>query len=280
MAQITLTGDAKPAFLSKNYINRDSVAAAALVVSTGDLLKHRLYANDFTAQWSSAASDDTITETITIGLYQGALQADRSIDFIALMNINLKNFLLEYSANNGATYTTVTGGDYQVATGNYASTNLILSLAAPITANKLRLSMYRTTVANAEKLVGGFVAALGTFQTDRGMTAYEPERRENRRDVRMSDGSLSYGVQYRSDNSIQFYDAKAGWRFVTTAERVKFYTEKNRIEPFLWYPEPADAPLDLFLARIKPRTFKDPYSSTYKGAGYDISFELEEVGGG
>lgn len=279
MPQLTLTAGAKPAFLSKNYVNRDAKAAGDLVVSTGDAVKHRLYGMDFTAQWTSASSNDSTNETITVGLYQGSLQTSRVIDFIALMNVNLKNFLLEYSNDNGATYTTVTGFNYQSGVADFAGTDHIVALAASITANKLRLTMYKTQTANAEKLVGGFVAALATMQTTNEFTKYEPMREETRRDVKMADGSMAYGVQYRADNSFEFYECKVGWRFVTTAELATFVTVKNTVEPVLFYPEPGDVVRGLYLGRLRPRTFKYPYSSTYKGAGFDVDFEFEEVGG-
>lgn len=279
MPQLTLTAGAHPAFLSKNYVNRDSHKAGDLVVSTGDSVKNRLYQMDFTAQWTSAGSSDATTETITIGLYQGSSQISRTIDFLALYNINLKNFVLEYSNDNGITWTTVTGFNYAQGTADYADDDLVVALAASITANKLRLTMTRTQTANAEKLVGGIVAALATMQSTNAMSKYEPNREENRRDVRMADGSISYGVQYRADNSFEFYDCKVGWRFVTAAELATFVSVKNTVEPVLWYPEPGDVVRGIYLARIRPKSFKYPYSSTYKGAGFDVDFDVEEVGG-
>lgn len=279
MPQLTLTAGAHPAFLSKNYVNRDAVAAGDLVVSTGDAVKHRLHDMNFSGQWTSAGSDDSTNETITVGLYQGSGQISRTIDFIALMNVNLKNFLLQYSNDNGLTWATVTGFDYQVGVADFAGTDHIVALAASITANKLRLTMYRTQTANAEKLVGGFVAALATMQTNTAMAKYEPSREEMRRDVRMADGSLSYGVQYRADDSFEFYECKVGWRFVGDSETTSFLGVKNTVEPVLFYPEPGDVVRGLYLGRVRPRTFKYPYSGTYKGAGRDVEFEFEEVGG-
>jgi len=229
---------------------------------------------DPTAQWVSVDSSESTTETINITLYDGTLLASRSIDFVALLNINLKAFTVSYS-DDGVTYTAFTGGTQTVNAG----TNFVLSLATPVTASYLRLTMDTTIGAVADKLVGCFIAALGTFQTTNGMTAYDPERMEKRTEVKMADGSMSYGYIYRSDASYEFYKAKAGWRFVTAAQRTSFRTVKNTAAPFLWYPEPADAPADLYLCVMKAGSFEDPYSTTYKGAGYDIDLEVTEVGG-
>lgn len=279
MAQITLTADSKPAFLSKNYLGRDSHNAGDLVVSSSDSLKNRLYDMDPTGQWQSSGSNDATSEIITAGLYEGEAQASRSIDFIALMNINLKNFLLEYSANNGSSYATITGFDYQIGTADYASSNIITSLVSPISANKLKLTMYRTQTANQEKKIGLVVFALGTHQTTTHLSAYAPTRPNTTKEARMADGSISYMHVYRSDNSFELYRASVGWRFVSESDRTTFRSIKNSAAPFLWYPEPGDQVRDIFLCRIVPGSFNDPFATTYKGAGYDISMALEEIGG-
>lgn len=275
MAQITLTSGATPAFLSKNYINRDCYNANGITVSSGDTLKKRLYDGDPSGAWNSLSSSDATTETITVALYQGALQTARSIDFIALLNINLKAFVLEYSADNGATYASVTGGTQTV----YASGDLILSLSSPISANKLRLTMTTTQVANAEKSIGQFVAALGTFQFAKGMTSYDPEWIESEMLLEMANKTKSYAHIYRSDNSYESYAAAVAFRFNTAAERTSVRAVKNSPDPFLWYPLPGDQVRGLYLCKMRQGTFKDPFSSEYIGAGYDISFEVEEVGG-
>ena len=278
MALIAVTSGAAPAFISKNYINRDCKNAGGIVVSTGDTLKHRLYDGDPTGAWNSVGSSDATTETITVALYQGALQVSRSIDFMAFLNVNIKNFLLEYSNDDGATYTTVIGGDYTSA--SLAAADLLLPLATPITANKIRLTMTTTQTANAEKSIGQWIAALGTFQTAKNMTAYEPTWEEGENRVEMGNRTKAYSYTLRSDNSFELYSAAVGWRFVASAERDSFRSVKNTADPFLWMPFPGDQTRAVYLCKMLKGTFKDPFSTTYIGAGYDISFELEEVGGG
>lgn len=275
MAQITLTSGSTPAFLSKNYINRDCYNASALVVSSGDSIKRRLYDGDPSGAWNSVGSTDATTETITVGLYQGNLLATRSVDFIALLNVNLKAFVLEYSANDGASYTAVTGGTQTV----YAGTDFVLSLATPVSANKLRLTMTTTQVADAQKSIGQFVAALGTFQAAKGMTSYEATWEESETMVEMANKTKAYSHIYRSDNSFEMYGASVGFRFVASSERDSFRSVKNTADPFLFYPLPGDQVRGLYLCKMKQGSFKDPFSTEYIGAGYDINFDVEEVGG-
>jgi len=275
MAQITLTSGATPAFLSKNYINRDCYNASAVAVSSGDTIKRRLYDGDPTGPWNSVGSSDETTETITIGLYQGNLLATRSIDFIALLNINLKGFVLEYSANDGASYTAFTGGTQTV----HASEDFIISLASPVSANKIRLTMTTTQTANAEKSIGQFVAALGTLQMAKGFTSYEAEWIEAEMASEMANRTKQYAYIYSADNSFEMYAASAGFRFVPAAERTSLRDIKNTAAPFLFYPFPGDQVRTLSLGKFRQGSFKDPFSTEYIGAGYDISFEFEGVGG-
>lgn len=268
---ITLTGDAKPAILSKSYVTRDCL----YTLTSGATLSNRFYDMDFTGQWTSVGSSEGATETITIQFYEGSLAVERTIDFLALMNINLKNFTIAWSS--GGAYTTFTGADYTSGVANNAAKNFVLSLATPITATHIRITATNTIGAVAQKLIGGIVAASGTLQFSAGMTSYEPERVEKRTEVKMSDGSTAFGYIYRSDNSFEFYRAKASWRFVTEAERTILRTVKTTTAPFLWYPEPYEQPRDLFLCVFK--SVKEKYSTTYKAAGYDIDAEIMEVGG-
>lgn len=275
MAQITLTSGAAPAFLSKNYINRDGNNASGIACSTGNTLRHRLFDGDPTGAWNSVSSNDSTTETITAALYQGSLQADRSIDFISLLNINLKAFTVEYSADNGSTYTAFAGGTIT----NQTTPDFILSLATPITANKIRLTMTTTQTANQDKSIGQLIVALGTLQMSKGMTEYEAEWIDSEMMLEMANRTKSYAHIYRADNSFEMYAASVGFRFATAAERTSLRAIKNAADPFMFYPLPYDQNRGIYLCKFRQGTFKDPFSSEYIGAGYDISFEVEEVGG-
>ena len=113
MSQITLTSGANPAFLSKNYINRDAFKNGGITASTGDASKKRIFDMDAGSLWGSSNSSDGTEESIEIALMEGASGVSRSVDFFALFGMNFKNFIIEYKDENGAnTWTTVAGSDF------------------------------------------------------------------------------------------------------------------------------------------------------------------------
>lgn len=269
---------APPLFLSRNYINGDADDQGAITCSSGNSFRHRIYDMDRGSYWSSLGSDDATVESITAGLYQGSVQADRTIDFIALMGINLKRFKLEYSADDGANYSVVPGADYSAA--DFSSDNLILSLSSPITANKIRLIMYSTQTANAEKQVSDMIAALLTIQTTDTFSDYDPLETPNIKDVKMADGTIDFGVVRRSDDSFVMFSAQVEWEFMSLADKESLRAIYKSGQPFLFMPEPGDSPDEIYLCRFKPGSFKTPYTIKYRGAGFSVKATIEEVGGG
>lgn len=274
---LDLAAGAPPIVLSRNYIGIASEDASDLVASTGQTLIHRIYGMDPTAKWSSSGSDDTITETITVGLYKGSVLTSRSIDFLAFLNINWKNFDVYYSNDNGATYTLVPSTDYGVGVANYASADLIINPTA-FAANKLRIRIYKTQTANQDKTIGVCVAALSTFSAQR-MAEYRPTRKAMRKDLTLADGTVDYTYIYWSDNSYELYGAEAGWVNLTSAQRTSLRDMATQVDPFLWYPEPGDLNREIHQCVVVPETFEEEYSTTYKGGGWDIRLEVQEVGG-
>ena len=107
------TAGASAAFFYPSYINGDTYTAGGIVASTMQALAHRLYQMDPTAPWQgSAGVDDSQVETITATLYSGVAQVQRVIDSIFILGNNLNNFVLQYSVDEGSTWTniaTVTG---------------------------------------------------------------------------------------------------------------------------------------------------------------------------
>ncbi len=48
---------------------------------------------------------------------------------------------------------------------------------------------------------------------------------------------------------------------------------------FMWIPEPGDRPGALRLARIVPNTFSYPYQNNNRLGGFNITCEIEDIGG-
>lgn len=275
------TAGASPIFLSKPYINSDAERANNLIATSQQLLVHRIYQMDPTAYWQgSLAGGDTVTETIISGLYQGSLLVSRSLDAFVLLNINFKNFLIEYSNDNGTTWATVPGANYQVGVADFAAADFVLFLAAPVTANRVRISMYRTQVANQFKKLGNFYLGLVTFQPAQPFDFGElrPRAMEMRRDVMLADGTIDYTYFKWSDNSFTLFDFEAAHSHVTEAEKLSFDAIHNNTDPFTFYAEPGDIKRSLFVCTFRPQTYSPVYLSPYKGAGYQLRYTLQQVG--
>lgn len=276
---LNIAAGAPPAFLSKNYLNRDAYDQSGIEVSTGDAFKHRAFDMTRSSKWVSVASSDAVTETYNARMYEGALQVSRTVDVIALLGINLKNFLVEYSNNDGASWTTVPGLDYQVGVADFSGTDKIAALASSITFNRLRVSMYRTQTANQEKELGELIVAALTYQPTAGMSTFRPEPDENVKTVVLADGTIDYTHIYRSDDSFEMQRFQVAFAAVSQTVRDALRAIKRDINPFLFWPEPGDDVPEVYLCRIAPDSFRAAYLSLRRAAGYNISMTVEEVGG-
>lgn len=272
---LSLAAGAGPIFLSQNYLTRDADVAGDLITSgASQATAHRLYQMDPSIQWATIGSGDGTSETIVFGLYQGTIQTAQTIDFVALFNINLKRFIVEYSANNGGSWTTVPGGDYTGA--DFSGTDLVLN-PTQFSANKLRVTATKVQGSGVEKKVGTIVCALSTFQAQNWIS-YRPNRAVARNDVKLADGTLDYTYLLWSDNSFELYSSDISWQYLTAAQRALLRTLATQTAPFLCYPEPGDLVEDIHLCCMAPGSYRESYSVTSKTSGWDISIKVQEVG--
>ncbi len=270
-----LTIGANPIFLTKNYVNRDVVlAGGVLTASSMQALAERLVDMDPYAAWNSGGSNDTVTEILDIALYEGVTQILRTdIALIALLNINFKSFTIQLSDDNGGSFHTT----YTVT--NHAAAQYVLDLSAGVkSANFVRITATTTQTANEEKVLGTVVVAGLLYQ----MTAdpVHPMVRANTANVKaitMADGSQNITYVKRSAASYEFFGMKLKFEYVTDAEILALRAMRRENPTFLFYPEPYEKPGEIYLCRfVAPPTEQN--SDYYKGAGYDLSFEVREVG--
>lgn len=150
-------------FLSKNYVS----SVDTINVSSGALLKARLYDQKFNIKWvSSGETTETDYNTyIEVIFYEASSVVNRTYDTIVLQGINLKKFKLQNYT--GGAYSDITGATY---TANSA-TSVRIKLASPITGSKIKLLMESTIVANQEKQVGEFWVCLETYRLQNPFTS-------------------------------------------------------------------------------------------------------------
>lgn len=266
---------ANPIFLTKNYVNRDVVlAGGVLTASSMQALVERVTDMDPYATWNSGGSDDTVTETIDIALYEGITQTLRTdIALLALLNINFKSFTIQLSDDNGGSFHTT----YTVT--DHAAENYVLDLSAGVkSANFIRITATTTQTADEEKVLGTVVAAgLVRQMTADPMHPMTRTAMENVKVVTMADGSQNVSYIKRSAASFEFYGASLKFEYVTDAELLAMRALRREYPTFLFYPEPYEKPGEIYLCRFNG-PFKVQNSDYYKGAGYDLSFEVREVG--
>lgn len=272
---LDLTAGAPVIFLSPNYCSPDLIAAGFKVISSEmEAIADRLVDMDPYSIWQGANADDTVKVTIDIPLYVGNTQTVRAeIGILAILNTNLKDFNILLSDDNGANFHTT----YAV-TGN-TSANYVRDLtAATKTANLIRIEGQATIVANQLKKIGTVLAAEVLYQM-----ATVPDHPINRSDIEnvkalvMGDGSQDITYIKRSAASFEFYQASFKFSMVTPTE-IEILRQLRRENPALViYPEPGEFAGQMFYVRFNGG-FKMAPSNEYKGAGYDVSVMVTEIG--
>lgn len=271
---MNLASGAPPIFLTKNYVNRDVVdGAGVFTVSSMDAIKERILDMDPYAYWQGANADDAVSEVVDIALYDGAAQVVRSLDFLALLNINFKSFTVELSDDGGTSFhTTYTETDYALS---YWVKDLS---AAAKDANYIRITANTTQTANSYKKLGTVVAAgLLKQMPEPPSTPIDRNEVETAIALTMSDGSKDISYIRRSDASFTFYQASLNFRYVPAADLRELQELRRENPVFLLYPEPGDKQDEVFYCRFST-PLKIKYSSEYKGAGHDLAFGVEEIG--
>ncbi len=275
MAALNLTSKS-PIFLTGNLLTRYADQAADLVLTAGTALRYRLYDMDPAALWQGDHNDDTIAEIITAGLWLPGMQSSMPVDFLAVLNHNLLAFDWDASNDNGATYPI---GNQQLVTAQ-ATANKIISLNAPITVDKLRLTLRQTQVANQFKQVGALVIAQGKLQVQAPMTTFKKKApRVKDKSAKMHDNSTRRSFIYRSDASLAFKDFMVRFDCMTSTEADALEAIVLTDQPFIFYPEPAANPSKMYLGQAVPNTYQRDYTEGSRSGGEYIAFDFEEAGG-
>lgn len=276
---INQAAKAPPAFFSRPYINKDSLDAGGIVVSSGDSYRKRLYDMVRETQWTSAGEDtDGVEASIDAKFYIGATQNPQAVDCIALMNHNLQRFIVEYSLSGGS-WTTVPGLDFTATdytASDYSDADLILSLAAPITMDRLRVRATHTQTPNQEKLVGLLLPLSALFQPTKG-GILTPQPEESVVTVELADMSKDMTTFLRGDAGFVYERWDVNFPGLPIAELANF--KARRGARFTFMPQPGDAETDIFVCRFVPGTMRYPWSTPANRNYVNFSGRIEETGG-
>ncbi len=274
---ISQSNGAAPVFCKKNWINKDSSRYGTFTASTMQSLLARIIDGDPLSYWQDGTGSDLPTETITVSLMEGGTQTSRSIDLMIFQNINWKNFLVEYSNDNGGSWATLTGGDYRSGTADLANgtTDLVLN-PTPVTANLLRVSIYKTQTANQNKTLGGWIATQVVLQPTGAFEQYEPTTDDNVREADLGNKNISTEFILRSAQEYRWFRAAIGFSLMPTSEMETLETIKTGREAFILWVEPYESKRSVYLCIFRGGWAKR-YTSTYKGAGWNWATNVREV---
>lgn len=276
---INTTNKPYPAFISENYLNRFAIDAAsdALDASSGSEFVKRVADMEPKSVWNSIGSTDAVQETISSGFWIEGSKLNVSVDFIAILNHNLKSFSLELRQGSVVQSTEVIAAE----TNDYT----VISLVTPSVADNFRLIMNTTQVVDEEKQVGVLAFGSTRFQASlpfaRG--GFTPRVRQNTKTAQMADGSIRYANIYRADAGFLFDGWNVGFGTIPEAEAEDNFKTQLLCDPdpFMFWPFPAKRPSLLRQARITPNSYTDPFESdTNIDAGRSITFGIDDVGAG
>lgn len=203
-------------------------------------------------------------EIVEVQFYEGSVALDRTINAIALQNINLKEFKLQYE-NTGGEWADVIGASW---TDNSATS--LLQEFSDITTGRMRLVIESTQTANQEKKIGELFLIENLYDLTDAMDTYRPTRISKWGDFRLANfENAEWWIKEK-------YKATVGLRRISLTELNALKAVYDLHEEFVWIPEPESRPDEIYLVTWKP-PWSEPYSSLYKGLGYNVTLNLEEV---
>jgi len=281
MAELNIAANAPPIWLTKNFFNRFSAENSGITVSTGEAFKERPIDFVRETKWTSVGSSDGSPETYAGKLFESTAQTVRSVDFIALLGINLKNFIFQYSDDNGATFTTLPELNFPATSpvADFSGTDKLVTLASPVDIDLFQIIATDVQAGTGtEKEISEIILATANFQPSKGFVKYEKAYEDQVKTVKLADGSIDSTNLFRGDAGFDFYRSSMSFMGVSQAQRELFLARKRDTDPFVIFPEPGNVPADAFFCRFRPSSFKEKYISMHRAAGYEIKFDLEELG--
>ena len=223
---MAISGGAKFFKKSKNLL----VDGASVSVGSGSSSADFMLDRTQNTYWRSVGSDDTTTETITI-----TFPAAVTIDRLLLLDINWKDFNIQYDTGGGFThFSSVVGLDgskANITETAFADDSAYYEFASVSGVTDIRIQVTKSQVTDAEKYVSQVIATeeLGTLQ---GWPEFQPIHSRNAREKETLSG------RYSIDKSIDTLHLKAKLNNYPTssdftADLDLIYTLYDRDEGFL-----------------------------------------------
>lgn len=277
MSAITLTAEAQPVFASRNWINQDTVDYGTFTADEMQALLERVIDGDRFSYWQGSSVSDLVTVTFQFDFQDRTAQTRRTFDLFILQNINWKNFLVEYRNPDTLAWATVPGLDFQAGTADNDETDLIVNIAAGVTADAIRIFATTTIDADEAKKLGNIIVCQSAIQLGSGFLNYKVKNRESLREQELGDKTISREMVRHSAASYDFYGSSFDCPFTSKAEKATLRTIKREGYPFILIPEPGESPEEAYLCEFDG-PWGHQYESPVRSAGFLIPMKVKEVG--
>lgn len=261
----------EPQFFTRNYVDLQALITTNNPAS--DATRSRLFDRDSGLKFkTSGLAADASSLIITIDFLAETLAIARTIDTIAILGHNLRDFLLEYW--NGAAFVAVTGGTIVANTAAYT----VVSFVA-VSTQKIRLTVTKTNPANAEKEIGEILAmgTILTMPTDETPSAIAFSLKPTILGTDMMDFGTVVNQLRWAGNRVRRFRARIGFSLMPKATYDLAVAALLDRPFFTVHLEPVERPDEFYLVSAVLRDPSAAYMSTFKGQGYALDMELSEV---
>ena len=251
--------------LTRNYIDGDSTITVSHGGNTAKLYdrdKNSLYV-------TSGAKRDTITAEVTIIFKVGTTETAFALNNFFLLNTNVKDFTFQRYASGA--YVNVFDATVP------ENARFMYCEFGQITTSRIKILLKSTQYAfNQEKEIGEMIACRLRYNMSQNIATQTVSHREKKQTIELGDGQRHVAYTRFSENRISKYGASATFALMPQVDYDFLEALKNQGAPFLWYPESETRPQEIYYVNWVNQ-FIANYTSSYKGAGYDLTMELEEV---
>lgn len=254
---------AEPKIYTKNYVDSNCEIAS----NYGGTVA-RLYDKDSVSKWqTTGADDDATTVILQVDFKEAGVAVSRTIDRVMLLNHNLKSVTFQYY--DGSTWQDL------LTTQTLDDSVSVISFTEQST-EKFRLLCDETQVADENKYVAELIVCALQLDIGDDMVSYSITHRQKVSEIELLDGSIHRTVIKHSPNRTLKYEARCQFRLLSEATLESLRDIKDAGQAFLWQPESSQRPDEIYLVNWAG-SFNYQYSSTYKGAGFNLEMSLKEV---
>ncbi len=208
-------------FLSQNIIN----TTTQLSVTSNTATAVNIFSPDpYFQYYTDGCADDSLTASVTV-----TFDETTSVDRIALVDTNLKEFRIFYNGLTASTFN-FDGVTTSSSFNANAETNMYLRPVTPVNCTSITIDMKKTITPNQEKRIGFLYLGNLVYETDRTPSAsnYKPKVDPKQIMHTLSDGGVRIN-RIRNKWSVTIkYD------HIELEERNAFRAIYDRVDPFVF----------------------------------------------